>query len=540
MRNNHRGTAPRSVIGTRQAKSKAKGNLFVWKPAELSAREKLERDCVTFMAEMAREELDVGRGVKESQDTASIIRRHAHLFTASKLKAAKDHVRLTERWPAKTPVECASRLYWFIVFGTIDRKLAKISDQLATARASGRVAIGSRKVAWFDTTPLLAKATSAATRETVWKARLAFIERELNPILTAINVETVQSMRRLGFRGYRDLAEKSMDIDLGKVSTAACQVAAATERQYLKSMGEFVRGRLGLKFPGLSRAHHNYIVSAAEFDRLFPKGKVAAACRRTFEGLGLDFNSRDGLRVDLDDRPGKDARAFCLAINPPHEVWLVVKPHGGSDDCASFLHEGGHFWHYAETDRRLPMEMRWLGRSSALTETYAYLFETLLQDERWLMEVAGLDRKEAEAVAGRYLLADAYQFRRFVGKLLYELKFDEQPLDNWTNRFFYRTSILRLTGLDPDEEPYLEDTDEWFYCADYLRSWLAEPVLRARLKRDFGEAWYANRDAGQFLKALFAKGDSWDCEDLVDYLGAEPLDPGPLISRFSRLSEGPR
>ena len=36
------------------------------------------------------------------------------------------------------------------------------------------------------------------------------------------------------------------------------------------------------------------------------------------------------------------SRAFCAPVRVPHEVYLVLRPHGGQTDWTTFLHELGH------------------------------------------------------------------------------------------------------------------------------------------------------------------------------------------------------
>jgi len=500
-----------------------------WQPSPYEA---MLRDYAAYERDISAEIIAAGSGRKGEQDTQSVLAKHASLFSPRNVKATRGWA---ERLPGRALIDRHERSAWAILEGLMARKTARASDLTANASAQGSVILHDRTIPYYDLLSVLSRTKDPLEREEIWQARTAFIDEALNPLLVSENKTALKTLSRLGFENLRQMCEQKKRVSYDELAEKLCRLAAETEALYMDAMHRFFRRKMRVLFPGASRAHEAYFLSLREFDRQFPADRLYSVCTETFRGLGLDLEAAPNLHVDGEDRPQKDPRAFCVATNAPDDVTLVFKPRGGADDYASFLHEAGHAWHYALTDARLPYELRAMPRSLALTETYAFLMEMLLQNERWLVTVAGLDPATAQDVARRQRLIDLYLLRRYIGKLQYELELNRHPADNWRNRFYYRTLLTALTGVDHDDACYLEDLDEDLYAADYLRAWLAEAQLRRHLTRTYGEEWFRKAAAGEFLRSLWAKGDSWECEDLVKSLGFEPWDTAPLKERFAGL-----
>jgi hypothetical protein len=82
---------------------------------------------------------------------------------------------------------------------------------------------------------------------------------------------------------------------------------------------------------------------------------------------------------------------------------------------------------------------------------------------------------------------------------------------------------------------YLNDMDPGYYSADYLRAWITESMLRHHLEHAYGEAWFAEPEAGIFLRGLWATGESKENEDVARMIGYQPLDTAHLVGRFLDL-----
>jgi hypothetical protein len=79
----------------------------------------------------------------------------------------------------------------------------------------------------------------------------------------------------------------------------------------------------------------------------------------------------------------------------------------------------------------------------------------------------------------------------------------------------YSTLLGEGIGVPWPRENWLSDVDPSFYVACYLRAWALEVSWRESLVERFGDAWFANPEAGAWLRGLWASGQRLDAETLL-------------------------
>jgi hypothetical protein len=259
------------------------------------------------------------------------------------------------------------------------------------------------------------------------------------------------------------------------------------------------------------------VFRATEWDPFFPGDRMLPALEATLSDLGIDINAQENVHVDLEERPHKTPRAFCAPIEVPQKVMLVIQPMGGPDDWRALFHEAGHVEHFANTRAELSVEERRLG-DSAVTEGWAMLMQHLTDDPAWLNRRLDVGRPEVFSAEGAANLL--YFVRRYSAKLLYELEFHAAP-DVTEMRPRYVELLSDALKIEPSAGDYLGDIDASYYVSSYLRSWAFEAQLRAHLREEFGNTWFARREAGSLLRELWGEGQRWPAEDfLKDITGA--------------------
>jgi len=208
----------------------------------------------------------------------------------------------------------------------------------------------------------------------------------------------------------------------------------------------------------------------------------------------------------------------------------VISPIGGRDDYAAFFHEGGHTEHYANVDRSEPFEFRFLG-DNAVTESFAFLFELLIDDVTWLGDV--LDVADAGPVVTYSRARDLVLLRRYAAKIAYELELHsaEPDLDLMPER--YVELLGGATRVHWPAAAWLRDVDAGFYVACYLRAWALETSWRGQLRARWGDRWFHEPEAGAWLREVWRQGQRLDAGELAgDVLGAK-LDFSRKAAEFS-------
>jgi hypothetical protein len=202
-------------------------------------------------------------------------------------------------------------------------------------------------------------------------------------------------------------------------------------------------------------------------------------------------------------------------------VYLVMPLAGGREDYATLLHEAGHTEHYANVDAALPFEFRQLGDNS-VTESFAFLFEQLTENPVWVESLLGV------AGSAEYLeftrAAKLVFLRRYSAKLGYELELHGQDSELSAMPQRYARGLGDAVNVAWPETTYLSDVDDAFYAASYLRAWALETYWRRHLREQFGERWFEQREAGDFLRSLWREGQRLRGDELLEATLGEQLD----------------
>ncbi|MDX6504258.1 MAG: hypothetical protein QOE29_1383, partial [Gaiellaceae bacterium] len=142
-----------------------------------------------------------------------------------------------------------------------------------------------------------------------------------------------------------------------------------------------------------------------------------------------------------------------------------------------------------------------------------YLVEHLVADPAWLGETLGIE--DPEPVASHARAAKLLMLRRYAAKLDYELELHaaEPNLDAMPRR--YSELLGSATRVQWPQASWLSDVDGGFYVACYLRAWALEMHWRDALRERFGERWYANAAAGDWLRGLWREGQRLSAEELL-------------------------
>jgi hypothetical protein len=236
--------------------------------------------------------------------------------------------------------------------------------------------------------------------------------------------------------------------------------------------------------------------------------------RKTLNGMALNLEDYPNILLDLDERPKKDPRAACFPLDVPRKIVLGAMPIGGRYDYETVLHEAGHALHGANTPAEMPFVFR-LSEEKSLTETYSSLFENLTMNEKWLQSIVGVERPD-ELLDFAYF-SKLYMIRLYTVKLGYELRLHTEGIKGKSQR--YQEMHEKALRLRYNPVNYLISVDDGFYCAEYLRSWIAEAQLRKYLVDEFGDEWFTNPSSGSLLKELWREGSRITVEEMAEKLG---------------------
>jgi len=82
-------------------------------------------------------------------------------------------------------------------------------------------------------------------------------------------------------------------------------------------------------------------------------------------------------------------------------------------------------------------------------------------------------------------------------------------------------------------EYHLDDVDDAFYVAQYLRAWILEVQMHRYLEERFGYLWFTSPEAGRYLVSLWQQGQEFTVNELAADMGYDGLDIGPLLEELT-------
>jgi hypothetical protein len=497
--------------------------------------ERLRIDGQKFMQDVSREYYQVHAGLKATADLQPIYARFAGVLGPDALDLLLAEFRGAE--PGTEAHRSARLLLEWAVESQTGRALAPIEEREIAWESSAVVAVADgRRVPYQRVAIELANAGDRRDRMALDDARAALVERELAPIRRERLERERDFVESLGIaENYNTAFTALSGVSLPELVAECEQCLRDTDAMWNDLLPAAARRSLGIPVSELTRADALALLRAPEFDQYFPAADMQHAVRRQVAEMGIDPDAGGRIRYDTGEREGKRARAFCSPVRVPEEVYLVMRPHGGQTDYETLLHELGHALHFAFTRADHPFEFRWVGDNS-VTESYAMLFDHLMQDRGWLVRYTGLGPRELPPFLRAAALEELQFLRRYCAKLIYEAQLYTGAVPWTTLPDLYVDTLTRATTFQYRRADAFVDVDSRFYAARYLRAWQLGAVLADTLTEHFNEDWYRNPKAGPWLVGqLLAEGQRELAHEIAQRVAGRPLSFAPVVAAVERL-----
>ncbi len=488
----------------------------------------IEKRLQELQEEIMNDEYDLVAGISKESSYESIMKKYEDIADEKKLVDLKKEI---EECSNSRQRENSERLYYAVMGHIIDSKTADMEQKLSELSANSVVEYNDSTLHVQDVPTLLRKTNDFSEREVLYNSLIPYKKEytELNKKTLEIQVpELLRLTNTNSIIECNDVMKKYSHED---VRINMRETYKKLKSIYEEQMEIVSNKKTGRSFRGLSRAHVLYIMYEDSFDGLFSKEKIFPAISSAFLRQSFDLSKIPGLRVDSEFREGKSARASCWPVNPPHDVRVLTKSEGGFDDVMDLMHELGHGLHYSHASPSLSFAEKNLGRTNVFSEVFSFLFENLSIDPLWLEKTFSINKETARIINSRYTFFNLMVFIRYIGILEAELDFFAKG--DFSDSDFYTTKLNAYTGLTYDAESYLFDQDDGFYSADYLRAWMNEVTLAEYLKNTFGDLWFENPSASEFLVLLWKEGDRYDVNEVFSRYGLPIDNSDALVRRFT-------
>jgi hypothetical protein len=497
--------------------------------------DRLRRDGQAFSEEISREYYLAGAGLKPTAELQPIYEKYSAIMTpetlAMTLEAFRGATVDTEGYR-----QVRILLEWVAGLQS-GRELAPLDEREMAWEASAMVPLPDGTKLQFERTPIeIANSTDRPHRNVIYDARARLVEAEFAPLRRERFQRERDLIERLELaNGYNATWELLSGISLAQLREQCERFLRETQAAWDATFPEFVKRVLRIAPREATRADALALFRAREFDAFFPALEMETRVQKQVREMGVDPLANGRIRLDTGEREGKRSRAFCAPVLVPDEVYLVLRPHGGQSDWSTFLHELGHALHFAYARPDYPFEYRWLGDNS-VTESYAMLFDGLLQDTGWLKRYTGLGEKHVSAFTRAAGFEELHFIRRYCAKFIYETHLYGGDVGWESLPDLYVELLSRATSFQYSRSDAFVDVDPGYYSARYLRAWQLQALLDETLTERYNEDWWRNPRAGPWIaQGLFAEGQRELANELAKRVSGRDLSFAPLVREIERL-----
>ncbi len=487
------------------------------------------------MEAISREGYLAYSGQKQTAELQPIYKRYEGVLGRDALELTLEAFRAA---PERTDEKRSAQwlLEWEIE-SQAAKPLAALDEREIEWENSAVVRSPDGRLIQYHSVPIeIANTRDRALRLALDAARAKLVEAEHAPLRRERLEREKDYIESIGIAGdYNSSFEAVTGISLSGLARDCERFLRDTQAMWDDTLPRVLKRSLGIKRADAKRADALALFRASEFDDAFPGNQLESVVRRQVTEMGVDPTADGRIILDLGDREGKRARAFCSPVRVPQEVYLVLRPHGGQSDYSTLLHEMGHALHFAYARADYPFEFRWLGDNS-VTESYAMLFDHRMQDKGWLMRYTQLGANRVGKFLRRAGFEELHFLRRYCAKLLYEkaLYGGEIPWRQLPD--LYVTLLTSATGFEYNAADAFVDVDPRYYSARYLRAWQLQSVLDEYLVGNFDVDWFRNPGAGRFMvDELFSEGQRETAEEVARRTGAPALSFRPLERKIEEL-----
>jgi len=467
--------------------------------------------------ELGREYYVTGSGLKSDPEFQDIYDRHPFI--------ASDEALALAQASGSLPL-----LEW-IVDVRVGRAVAPAEERQLVWEQQAEVEVNGDKVSYLRAPIELSNSPDRDYRRALDISRAKTGAAGLNEIRMQRFQLEHSMVEELSMGQYVDALSRLSGIDLDELGVSCTLFLDRTADMYEDCLEQMAKRRLGLELGRLQRADAGWLFRADRFDHAFPSERLVETAARQMAEMGLDHTVSGRVRFDTEEREGKQPRAFCVPVQVPQEVYLVLRPRGGHSDYRTFWHELGHAMHFASVETGLPFEARWLGDAS-VTEGFAMLWDHLTVNDHWLSRYTDLSDKEAGELAFELAVAELFMARRYAAKLNYELELHRSDFTSMASRYAGLLGAATLFRYPKDD--FLLDVDPAFYAARYLRAWQFEAAVATTLTEECDEDWYRNPKAGAVVQDLMQRGQRDPADKLAVEVTREPLTFAYVTERLEK------
>ncbi len=487
---------------------------------ELQRLEQLRARSFDYVKELIEDFFEADAYGGESH-YEQIVKKYKDIFEKKNIQIVQKAMSATED-PEETKKLDYLRVY--LIDGYISQETAKYEDQMNKLTSEAVIIVDQDTIPYRHYGFVMSHEPDRGKRKRISFGRIPTVEKQIS-IITEQMAKNDSMLEEFGYKNEAEFLEDYRLADFDQFAGVCQSFIEATDSLYFALFKEYAPKMTKVAADDFRSWDFSLLFKGGIFDKYFPKENLVAEMKSTLLGLGIDMDNQKALTLDTEDRPKKQPRAACYPASVPDDVRINLKPIGGHDDYDGFFHEMGHAQHFLHSKEQ-GFEFNYLGNNT-VTETYAFLFEYLIDDPDYLKENFKFTQSDLNDFIRYRSFIRLLMTRLYCANFLFERLLYTSAPDLMEEYIKINQPVIGYTFAKIDSIRYLLSGDH-FYSADYLRAWFLEAQLKKVLQEKYGEKWYNNPEAGAYLKTLWATGCRWTGQELAEFIGVGRIDYNAL------------
>ncbi|TGV31332.1 oligoendopeptidase [Mesorhizobium sp. M00.F.Ca.ET.186.01.1.1] len=421
----------------------------------------LAKKLENFQYAVARDLYEVHTGLRERTCIPDIYREYSYLFNTDQIKNALDK--------AQTLAKLGDRRYLPVTSALIKEYLISHVQvpqaELAYYRATTKVVINEESMTLRSAQSRMLVESNREIRRQLFNVVGEAVNRVLNPILLQMYRELDELAKNVGNLHYLQLCDEVRVLRLNDFVPEIYNLLDNTYQFYFDSLAKIAQQELNLPVKSLERSDAFELWRLNRFSSYFSHEASTGILHKVLTTLGID-DLFANVRVET-RKAEKSVRSFCYPIDIPNEIVLILGLRGRPDDYRILFHEVGHALHLSGIPASIPpWDRRW--GDPSLSEAYAFLFENLLMDKKFVSQYLGLHDPEYLNISKTNRL---YLIRLFAAKAIWEIKYHnvkdlDIAIQGWAS------IVTTATGFQNNGTTAFLDREFFLNSVTYLRSWI--------------------------------------------------------------------
>ncbi|MEO9319197.1 MAG: hypothetical protein ABI361_00840 [Nitrososphaera sp.] len=242
-----------------------------------------------------------------------------------------------------------------------------------------------------------------------------------------------------------------------------------------------------------------------EFEGAFAGINPVALVKRVLSKMDLDLSR---VQFDSQDRKDKYPSPVCFFIHIPTDIRVLFKSESPYFDLQGCFHETGHAMHASAISGSLEYWNRY-GFSMGVAEVFSIFLERLTKNGRFLSSIGITDQKTLDGLHERNRFMDLFFVTFYAANSMMKTEYWRKNLSIEEANDCYAKYYQRYVGFEMPGQYWLLHhilPDAVMYVPSYLLAAVRAAELESRMRDRFGELWWDERKAGQYLREIMSAG----------------------------------